>query len=341
MLRIIRFLSLSVAGLAFILGSSHASTHDFYKGKTIRIIVGFSAGGGYDTYSRVIARHMGRRIAGNPTVIVENMPGAGSLISANHLYRAAKPDGLAIGNFLGELFMQQLLGKTGIEFDAQKFEYVGAPGQDHYVLGISKATGITSIDEWLASKKQLKFGATGRGGNNYNIPKILEQTMGVPVQLVTGYKGTADIRLAFNSGEVQGVANAWESFKATWVKEINSGELIIVLQTIPKPHPDLPNVPLAISYARTEEARKLIEVGTHSIGPTARPYVLPSATPKERVQLLRKAFMETLKDPEFLAEAKKAKLDINPLDGERLERNVKGVFNLEPSLVAKLKEILK
>jgi len=341
MLRIIRFLSLSVAGLAFVLGSSHASTHDFYKGKTMRIIVGFSAGGGYDTYSRLIARHMGRHIAGNPTIIVENMPGAGSLISANHVYNVAKPEGLTVGNFLGEFFTQQVLGRPGIEFDARKFEYIGVPVQDQHVIGISGATGITSIEGWLASKKELRLGAAAVGGTQHNIPRILKYTMGLPNHVVTGYKGSADIRLAFNNGEIHGLSLPWESFKATWVRELQSGELIIALQNVPKPHPDLPNVPLAISYAKTEEARKLIEAGIHGIGPTARPYVLPPGTPKERVRILRKAFMETLKDPEFLAEAKKAKLDINPLDGERLERNVKEIFNLEPQLVAKLKEILK
>ena len=329
-------------GHALSAGVVPSSAQDaFYEGKTIRIIVGFSPGGGYDTYSRLIARHMGRHIPGNPTIIVENMPGAGSLITANHVFKVAKPDGLTIGHFIGGLFIQQLLGKPGVEFDARKFEYIGVPAKDHYILGVSSASGLTTMEKLLAAKTPVKIGAVAPGSATDDIPKILKATLGLPIQLVSGYKGTADIRLAFNGGEVAGVFNAWESFKATWRKELESGEIVMVLQNIPKRHLDLPNVPLAIEYARTDEARKLIEVGAHSVGLTARPYVLPPGTPKERVGLLRRAFERTMKDPEFLAEAQKAKLDINFGDGAELERNVHDLFKLEPALLAKLKEILK
>jgi tripartite-type tricarboxylate transporter receptor subunit TctC len=313
----------------------------FYRGKTVRIIVGASAGGGYDTYSRTIARHIGKHIPGNPTFAVENMPGAGFLISANHMYKVAKPDGLTIGHFIGGLFLQQLLGKPGIEFDARKFEYIGVPAQDNYMLGIAKSTGITSFEQWLASKMPIKLGGVGAGSATDDIPKVLAATIGLPMQLVSGYKGTADIRLAFASGELQGVCNSWESFKATWRKELDSGDIVLVLQNVAKPHPDQPKLPLAINYAKSEEAQKLIKALVHSVGPTARPYVLPPATPKDRVQTLRKAYMDTMKDPEFLADAAKAKLDINPLDGAELERNVREVFNLDASLLPRAKEILK
>ena len=313
----------------------------FYKGKTIRIIVGASAGGGYDTYSRTIARHMGKHIPGNPVFVVENMPGAGFLISANYMYKVAKPDGLTIGHFIGGLFLQQLLEKPGIEFDARRFEYIGVPAQDNYVLGVAKSTGVTSMDQWLASKTIVKLGGVGVGSATDDIPKVLAATIGLPMQLVSGFKGTADVRLAFNSGEVQGVCNALESFKSTWRNELDSGNAIIVLQNTAKRHPELPNVPLAIDYAKTDEAKRLIRALVHSVGPTARPYVLPPKTPKNRVVALRNAFMQTMKDPEFLAEAAKAKLDINPLDGADLERNVREVFNLDPALLPKAKEILK
>jgi tripartite-type tricarboxylate transporter receptor subunit TctC len=284
---------------------------------------------------------MGKYVAGNPTFVVENMPGAGFLISANHVYKVAKPDGLTIGHFIGGLFLQQLLGKPGIEFDANKFEYVGVPTQDNYAIGISKKTGVTSMDQWLASKTVVKLGGVGVGSATDDIPKVLKETIGLPVQIVSGFTGTATVRLAYNSGEVQGVCNAWESFRATWPNELKSGDLNIVLQNIAKPHAELPKVPLAIGYAKTDEARKLIRSLVHSVGPTARPYVLPPRTPKDRVMILRKAFMEVMKDPEFLAEAKKSRLDINPLDGAELERSVKEVFNLDPNLIPKAKEILK
>jgi tripartite-type tricarboxylate transporter receptor subunit TctC len=332
-------------GLGFLVGSligvAPASAQDFYGGKVIRIVVGFAPGGGYDTYSRLIARHIGKAIPGNPRIVVENMDGAGSLIAANHVYRVAKPDGLTIGHFIGGLFVQQLLGRPGIEFDAQKFEYIGVPAQDNYMLGISKATGIKTLDEWIASKKVIKFGGVAPGSATDDVPKILKAALGFPIQVVSGFKGTAPIRLAFNSGEVEGVCNAWESFKATWRKEIDSGDLIMVLQNTAKPHPDLPKVALAINFAKTDEARKLIQGAVHTIPATARPYVLPPSTPKDRVLMLRQAFLETMRDPEFLAEAEKARLNINPLDGEELQRNVNEVFKLEPALITKLKEILK
>jgi tripartite-type tricarboxylate transporter receptor subunit TctC len=313
----------------------------FYKGKTVRLIVGTSAGGGYDTYSRTIARHLGKHIPGNPAVVVENMPGAAFLISANYSYKVAKPDGLTIGHFIGGLFLQQLIGNPGVEFDARKFEFVGAPAQDNYVIGVGKSAGITSMDQWMSSKTIVKLGGLTSGSTTDDIPKVLAATIGLPIQLVSGYKGTADIRLAFNGGEVQGICNAWESFKATWRQELDSGDVTILLQNIPKPHPDLPKVPLAINYAKTDEAKKLIRAIVHTVAPTSRPYVLPPATPKDRVQILRKAFMDTMKDPEFSADAAKAKLDINPLEGADLERNVREVFNLDASLVPRAKEILK
>lgn len=313
----------------------------FYKGKTVRIIVGASAGGGYDTYSRTLSRHMGKYIPGNPTLVVDNMPGAGFLISANHMYKVAKPDGLTIGHFIGGLFLQQLLGKSGIEFDARKFEYMGVPAQDNYMLGVHKSTGITSIDQWLNSKSPVKLGGVGIGSATDDIPKVLGAAIGLPFQLVSGYKGTADVRLAFNSGEILGVCNSWESFKATWSKELSAGEVVVVLQAVAKPHPEQPKLPLAISYAKTEEAQKLVRALVHSISPTARPYVLPPGTPKNRVQILRKAFMDTFKDADFLADANKARLDLNPLDGAELEKNVKEVFNLDPKLIPRAKEILK
>lgn len=331
----------SVALFIGLVSTAADAQEPFYRGKTIRIIVGAAAGGGYDTYSRTIARHMGKHIPGNPTLIVENMPGAGFLISANYMYKVAKPDGLTIGHFIGGLFLQQLLGKPGIEFDAVKFEYVGVPTQDNYMLGISKAAGITSMEQWLNSKTVVKLGGVGVGSATDDIPKVLREAIGLPVQIVTGYSGTATVKLAFNSGEVQGVCNAWESFRATWRSELDSGNLVILLQNIPKPHPELANVPLAINYAKSEEGKKLIRSIVHTVGPTARPYMLSPGTPKDRVETLRKAFVETMKDAEFLADAKKSKLDINPLDGATLEKGVREVFNLDAALIPKAKEILK
>ena len=341
MTRVLVSLVAAASLMLLLFGNSAQAQDSFYKGKTVRIIVGASAGGGYDTYSRTIARHIGKHVPGNPTFVVDNMPGAGFLIAANHVYKVAKPDGLTIGHFIGGLFLQQLLDKPGIEFDAAKFGFIGVPTQDNYVLGISKKAGVASMDQWMSSKTVIKLGGVGAGSATDDIPKVLMATIGLPVQLVSGFKGTADVRLAYNSGEVQGVCNAWESFRATWPNELQSGDLMIVLQTTGKSHPELANVPLSITYAKTDEARKLIQALIHSVGPAARPYVLPPGTPKDRIGILQKAFMEVMKDPEFLADAKKAKLDINPLDGTELERNVREIFKLDKALIPKAKEILK
>jgi tripartite-type tricarboxylate transporter receptor subunit TctC len=324
------------AGAARVLAQTN-----FYEGKTIRLIVGLAAGGGYDVYARTIARHLGRHIPGNPAVTVENMTGAGSLVSANHLYRVAKPDGLTMAHFIGGLFLHQLLGKPGIEFDAAKFEFVGTPMQDNFVLGIAKSTGITDVEKWFATKQIVKIGGIASGTGSDDVPNILKATIGLPLQLVSGYKGTSEIRLAFNGGEVSGVSISWESAKSTWRKEVESGEMIVMLQANTKSHPELTKVPVSINFAKTDEAKRLMQVVLQAHGPAVRPFVLPPRTPKDRVMTLRKAFMDTMRDPQFLGETKKANLDINPSDGASLEQSVTELLKTEPALVAKLKEILK
>ena len=334
--------ALVTALLALLLASDPAqSAAPFYQGKNIRIIVGAAPGGGYDAYARVIARHLGRHVPGNPAIVVENMAGAGSLITANHTYKVAKPDGLTVGHFIGGLILQQVMGKPGIEFDGRKFEYLGVPAQDNSVLGIASNTGITTAEQWIASNTALKFGGVGPGSAADDIPKVAMATIGLPVQLVTGYKGTSLIRLAFNNGEIQGLANSWESFKSTWRREVETGELRIILQALSKRHPELPNVPLIIDFAKTADAKALIEVGINNYGATARPFVLPPGTPKDRVELLRKAFTGTMNDPEFIADAKRAALDLNPLTGLEIEKIIASVYKLDARLVEKLKTILK
>jgi tripartite-type tricarboxylate transporter receptor subunit TctC len=332
----------ALVGAVFLLFvTSGFAQEPYYRGKTVRIIVGGSAGGGYDTYTRTIARHLGKHVPGNPTFVVENMTGAGSLIAANYVYKVAKPDGLTIGHFIGGLILQHVLGKPGIEFDARKFGHLGVPAQDTTTAGISKSSGVTGIDNWLSTKMTLKFGGVGPGAATDDIAKIMRATVGVPLQLVTGYKGTADIKLAVNSGELQGVVNSWESFKSGWAKEIETGAVMIVLQMLPQRHPDLPNVPTILDYVKNEDDRKIVQVGVFDYGAIARPYVFPPNTPKDRVQALRKGLADTYKDQEFLADAKKARLDMAPLTGEEMEKIVDRTYKLDKKLVARLKEILK
>jgi len=313
----------------------------FYEGKTVRIVVGFSAGGGYDTYARAIGRHIGRHLPGKPTVIVENMPGAGSLIAANYLGKVAKPDGLTIGNFAGGLVLAQVLGQPGVEFDARKIAWLGVPARETCACALTKASGITGIEAWMAARTPVKLGGTGTGATTDDVPRILAATLGLPIQLVRGYKGTAEIRLAAESGEVAGGCWQWESIKSTWRQGLDSGDVAILLQVSGKPLPDLPKVATTTALAKTEEARQIIHAGIIVPSEIGRIYGLPPGTPADRVQTLRAAWADTMKDPEFLADAKRSKLDIDPVNGEELTRIVGDLFKLDPAIAAKLKGILK
>jgi tripartite-type tricarboxylate transporter receptor subunit TctC len=336
----LRFLIAALIVFALLETTADGTTHEFYKGKTIRIVVGYAPGGGYDFYARVIARHMGKHILGNPTLIVENMPGAGSLVSANHLYKLAKADGLTIGHFNGSLFQLKALGQKEIEFDSTKFEYVGSVARVEIACGFAKASGIDNVEKWMASKIAPRMGATAPGTGGHDVSRILNATLGLPIQLVLGYKSTGDMRVAVERGELNGLCTGWESFKSLWKQQLESGDLIMVLQTMPKPHADLPKVPLAINFAKTEETRELIQIGIHNVSAIARPFVLPPRTPKERVEALRKAFTATINDAEFRADAEKSNLDLSPLSGEELEKTVHSLLKLSPALLAKLKQII-
>ena len=313
---------------------------NFYEGKTIRIVVGLAAGGGFDTYARAIGRHLGKHVPGNPNVIVENMTGAGGIVMMNHLYKVAKPDGLTLVHFNGAIVLGQVLGQQGIEYDARKFEYLGAAVKEDVVCGLTKASGVTSIDSWRAAKTPVKLGGVAPGQTPDNSARIMKAALGLPVQVVSGYKGTSAIRLAAESGELAGGCWSWESMRATWKKGLETGEVIPVVQVVPTPLPDIPNVPLAINLAKTDDARRLILVGVQNASAFARPFALPPGTPRDRVQLLHKAFHAVLKDPAFLAEAEKANLSIDPVTGDQMSKLVAEVFTLDAATVAKLREAL-
>jgi tripartite-type tricarboxylate transporter receptor subunit TctC len=327
-------LALTVSALA-----QSANAQEFYKGQTIQIVVGFAAGGGFDSYSRTIARHMGRHIPGNPNIIVVNTTGAGSLIAANQLYKA-KPDGLTIGNFVGYAALNQVLGMPGIEFDARRFRWIGVPiGQDG-ACALTSASGITSLPNWQASKTPVKLGASAVGNVDYNTAKILKDVIGLPTQVISGYKGTSETRLAAEGGEIAGSCWQWQAIKATWKSALDSDRVMITLQFGPKAHPDLPNVPLAQSLAKTDEARILLKTAIENPNVITIAYAVAPGTQDDRVQILRKAFMETVKDPAFLAEAKKSNLEINPITGEETEKIVDSFFSLDPKLLEKLRSIV-
>ena len=339
MTRRIWFLSAAIS-VFFLIVVAKAPADEFYKGKTVTFVVGFAAGGGFDTYTRLIARHFGKHIPGNPTVVVENRTGAGSLVAANYVYNQAPRDGTVIGNWIGPLVLQQVLGNKAAKFDGRKFGWLGAPTPDSGACALTKASGIKTMDDWFKSKRPIKIGATGPGSTTDDLPKLVKAALGLPMKLIEGYGGTSKIRLAAESGEIDGGCWAWQSIKPTWAKGLESGEVRVVLQTVKKSHPELKNVPLAIQYAKTDEARALLEIANGPYATGARPYTVPPDVPQDRLQLLQKAFMDTLRDPDLLAEAKKAQLEIDPVEGSTLAKMMAGLYELSPAFKSKLATLL-
>ena len=314
---------------------------DFFQGKTIRIIVGYSPGGGYDALARMLSRQMPKHIPGHPTILVENMAGAGSLLAANHIFKVAKPDGLTMGHFSGGFVYSQVMGQPGIELDMQKFVFVGAVARDESAIAVTKASGVNNMERWFAAKTPLKMGTTGPGAfGTDNVLKVIKVALNLPMQIISGYKGTADMRLAAESGELDGTTWGWDSMRGTWQKSLESGVVSVVLQSVPKAFADLPKVPLAIDLAKTAEAKQLIEYGIHFPSKITKTLALPPGTPADRALILQKALQETAKDPEFIAEADKAKIGLAPVTVDEMKKTVDGVFKLDAALLAKLKTIL-
>jgi tripartite-type tricarboxylate transporter receptor subunit TctC len=329
-----------LTAMTLFIATAASAAGTFYEGKTVRITVGFSAGGGFDLWARLIARHMGRHIPGNPTIIVENVTGAGGLIQTNQLYRLAKADGLTIGHINGGLILAQLLGQPGYDFDSQKFVYIGAANKDNPVLVFSKASGITSVDQWRAASTPVKVGTLVPGNMMDNAARIMSTVLGFPTQVIPGYKGAADLFIAMDGNEIAGCPPSWDNLKTNRGKAIAAGDLFVVVQGAAKPLKELPNVPRMIDLARTDEQKKFVEIIIHYANDYSRVFAVPPATPKERVDILRAAFQETMLDPEFLAEIEKMKLTLDISTGEELTRAVAGSAALDDATRAKLKDIL-
>ena len=317
-----------------------ASVEDFYKGKTIQFVVGGSAGGGYDTYTRLIARHFAQYVPGKPSMVVQNMPGAGMLIAANYIYNSAPRDGTVIGHWSGPLILQQLMGNRAVQFEGSKFGWLGMPTADSLVCITSDRSGIKTAEDWSKAKTRVKLGAIGPGTSGTDDTKLLAAATGFPLQLIEGYKGTADIRVAAETGEVDGTCSfGWQSAKVTWASALRTHQVHVVLQTMLESHPELKGVPLAIDYAKTEEGKKFLRIAAELYG-KQRLYSLPPKVPEQRLRTLQKAFISTLKDAQFLAEAEKAKLEIDPIDGPGIEKMVNGLYEIEPAVMNRVKQIL-
>ena len=339
MIKRIRILFTIITAAAAISLASTAQAQEFLKDKTLTFIVGYSPGGTYDQYTRLIARHINKHVSGNPTRVVENMPGAGGIIAANHLYNRVKPDGLTIAAWASPLILQHVMGNEATKFDGRKVGWVGIPGPYDTACHFNSESGIKTVDDWFAAKRPLKIASIGPGTSLSDVPKLLKAALGLPLDMVEGYKGGAEARLAVESGEVDGLCASWQATKVTWRSQMESGKIRVVLQATLKSHPDLKNVPLAINYAKTDEARTLLRVADN-VHVYQFPYSVAPGTPPDRLQVLQQGFIKTLRDPELIAEAKKADLEVEPIDGPTTAKTFAGLYELNPSLVAKLKEIL-
>jgi tripartite-type tricarboxylate transporter receptor subunit TctC len=327
------FSAITVLFVLFVLAAlPQAKADDFYKDKTIRFVVGFAAGGGYDTYARIIARHMGKHIAGNPAIVVENMTGAGSLISANYTYNSAKPDGLFVGIWNSAYVLRQALGDKAVRLDARKLGWIGAPTKGTPFCSIMAHTGLKSFKDILGANREIKMGSTGPGSTYDDLPQILNRTVGTKFNVISGYEGTSTILVAMRRKEVDGGCWTWESARTTARPMLDAkgdDKLIPFMIHSAEPDPEVKDLPLIKSVFKNQDSMSAYQtwVGTYEF---QRPFSVPPGTPKDRLQLLRKAFADTMKDPEFVAEAEKSKLETTYVSGEEIEKYADQVLSITP-----------
>ena len=328
-----------IFAISLIVSSQSAVNAQDYKDKTLTIIVGYSPGGSFDLYARVLARYIGRYLPGNPTRIVEDMTGAGGMIAANHLYNRVKPDGLTIGAWASPLVLQHIMGNEAAQFDGRRFGYLGIPSEYDTVCTFNQKSGITKMDDWVNAKRPQKISTIGPGTSTSDIPKLLKAALNLPMDVIDGYKGGADARLAVESGEVDGYCGSWGTVETVWRSAYESKKIIPVLQATLKPNPKYKQIPVAMNFAKTEESRELLKIADDVHG-AQFPFSVPPGMAKDRLDLLQRAFLRSFKDPDLVAEAKKAQLDIGPVDGPTVTKTLTGLYDLKPATVARLKDIL-
>jgi tripartite-type tricarboxylate transporter receptor subunit TctC len=312
---------------------------EFYKGKTVDLMVGFSAGGAYDVYARIIARHMGKHIPGNPTMVVKNLDGGGSLRLANGLYNSMPKDGTVFATIARGAAFDPLFGNKAAQFDATKFGWIGSANDEVSVCAAWHASGITKIEDTFT--KELVVGGTGPSADTDQFPRIVNAVLGTKMRVVTGYPGGNDVSLAMERNEVQGRCGwSWSSIKTTRQDWYDTKKINIFVQLSLQKHADLPDVPLIIDLAKTPEQRQIFTLvfARQALG---RPYLAPPGLPPDRLEALRKAFMDTMKDSEFLAEADKAKLEVTPLDGARAQQIISDAYKVDPVIAKKTADLMK
>jgi tripartite-type tricarboxylate transporter receptor subunit TctC len=312
--------------------AAHAATPaEFYKGRTVPVIIGYSAGGGYDLYARVLAEHMGRHIPGNPTLIPQNMPGAGSIRAALYLFTAAPRDGSVIGTFARGMVSTALIGDA--KFDARQFAWLGSVTKDTTLCISWNASPIKTWHD--AMTRQFTVGGEGAAGDPDIFAKLYKNVFGAKIRLATGFPGTTDVTLAMRRGEVDGLCGiSWSTVKSRYPDWVAQKKINFLLQAGARKDPELPNVPMALDFAHTPEQKQVLDFVVSS-EVLARPFVAPPGIPANRKAVLRKAFDDTMKDPAFLADAKKTMLDINPVSGPEVDAIVASLYATPKDVVNK------
>lgn len=311
-----------------------------FSGKTIRIIVGYSPGGGFDTVTRVIARHLPKHIPGKPNVIVSNMTGAGGAVALNYVYARGTPDGLTWVSSDGALVLSKILGLPGPEFDVDKFPWLGVAQSDHQVCMVMTRTGITTAEQFLHSKTPIRIASTVPGDSVHIRPVIAAEAVAANFKLIQGYPGTADMRLAMQSGDADAGCWGWESMKVTGADMMQRKEAIPILQIGMERHADLPNVPNILDLPMSNDAKVMLRL-VAGPGAIAKLFAVSPGTPQPVLDVLRKAFADALKDPELLADAEKSKMSISYTSAEQVTKIIKEMNSTSPELKQKVAKVAR
>jgi tripartite-type tricarboxylate transporter receptor subunit TctC len=333
-------------GFALVAGAAQESSEEFFKGKTIRLVVGNSTGGAMDDWGRFVAQYLGKNIPGSPDIVVQNMPGAGAVIAANYIYSVAKPDGLTLGLINPANYIDQLLGSKEVKFDWPKFSWIGSPERIDQVLFIRTDIPYKTLDDLRAASDPPRCAALARAGLGYLLPKLLEEGVGVKLHMVLGYGGGGEMNLAIEKGEVQcraGTVSAYVGREPTrtWIK---NGFVRALAQSGAKRYPKLPDVPtvyeLMDTYKSPDAMKRLARVILSS-GDLGRPFIAPPAMSADRVKVLRAGFNKAMNDPALLADAQKRKWDLDPTPGEELEATAKEIMVQPPEVIERMKKLLE
>jgi tripartite-type tricarboxylate transporter receptor subunit TctC len=315
------------------------SPAEFYKGRNVELYIGYSVGGAYDLYARTLARHLGKHIPGNPNVVPKNMEGAGSLRLANWIYNVGAKDGTALATIGRGTAFDPLLGSKGAQFQADRFTWLGSANNEVSVCVAWKTSGVSRLEDVMT--KELIVGGTGQAADTDQFPRILNGTLGTKFKIVTGYPGGNDVTIAMERGEVKGRCGwSWSSVVATHKRWVDDKSINILVQLSLDRHPDLPHVPFVMDYAKTED-QKLIFKLIFARQVMGRPFLAPPGVPKDRTEALRKAFMDTMSDKEFLSDAAKAQLEITPVAGDAVERLVKEILQTPKPIADKAAEYIR